>query len=131
MYSKGPPDWDSIILSSPTNSSSKWSKTGTGKNSRNPVKNRYNFCFFKKIKNKKFVTLTMHVLRSVCPNGSQKQMHLACLTPNPKFYLCIRYIEFSRYLAICYPTYFRVAKLFQPYPFLYSDYFPSIHACKV
>ncbi len=27
----------------------------------------------------------MHVLRSVCPNGSQKHMRLACLTPNPKW----------------------------------------------
>jgi hypothetical protein len=53
------------------------------KNQTNPVKNRYNFFFFKFLK-KKIVTLTMHVLRSVCPNGSQKQMHLACLTPNPK-----------------------------------------------
>jgi hypothetical protein len=49
----------------------------------------------------------------------------------PVFYLFIRYIEGRRYLAICYPTYFCVAKLFQPYPCLYSDYFPSIHACKV
>jgi hypothetical protein len=49
----------------------------------------------------------------------------------PAFYLCIRYIEGQRYLAICYPTYFRVAKLFQPSPCLYSDSFPSFHACKV
>ncbi len=49
----------------------------------------------------------------------------------PVFYLCIRYIKGRRYLAICYPTYFRVAKLFQPFPCLYSYYFPSIHACKV
>jgi hypothetical protein len=33
---------------------------------------------------KKIVTLTMHVLRSVRPNGSQKHMHLACLTLHPK-----------------------------------------------
>jgi hypothetical protein len=73
-----PHDWDSIRLSSPPNSSSKWSKTG--KNSKNPVKIRYNFFLIKK----KTDTLTMHVLRSGCPNGSQKQMHRACLTPNPK-----------------------------------------------
>jgi hypothetical protein len=76
-----PHDWDSILLSSPSNSSSKWSKTG--KNSKKPVKIRYNFFFLINWK-KKFVTLTIHVLRSVCPNGSQKQMHLACLSPHPK-----------------------------------------------
>jgi hypothetical protein len=76
-----PHDWDLIILSSPPNSSSKWSKTG--KNSKNPVKIRYNFFLNNKLQ-KKFIKLTMHVLRSVCPNGSKKQMHLACLTPYPK-----------------------------------------------
>jgi hypothetical protein len=89
--------------------------------------------FFLNKKLKKIVTLTMHVLRSVCPNGSQKHMHLACLTLHllPVFYLCIRYIEGRTYLAICFPTYFRVTKLFQPSPCLYSHSFPSIHACKV
>jgi hypothetical protein len=65
------PNWDSIILRTLFASCLNWSKTG--KNSNNPVKNRY-----------KFVTLTMHVLQSICPNGSQKHMHLAYLTPNPK-----------------------------------------------
>jgi hypothetical protein len=55
----------------------------TGKKSKNPVKSVITSFFIKKLK-KKFVTLTMHVLRSICPNGIQKQMHLACLTPNPK-----------------------------------------------
>ncbi len=31
----------------------------------------------------------MHVLRSVCPNDSQKHMHLACWTPNPKWVICL------------------------------------------
>jgi hypothetical protein len=31
----------------------------------------------------------MHVSRSVCPNGSQKHMHLACLTPNLKWVICL------------------------------------------
>jgi hypothetical protein len=31
----------------------------------------------------------MHVLRSVCPNGSQKKMLLPCLTPNPKWVICL------------------------------------------
>ncbi len=31
----------------------------------------------------------MHVLRSVCPNGSKKHMHLARLTPNPKWVICL------------------------------------------
>jgi hypothetical protein len=70
------PNWDSIILRTLSASCLYWSKTG--KNSKNPVKKRYNF--FKK----KFVTLTMHVLRSICPNGSQKHMHLAYFIPNPK-----------------------------------------------
>jgi hypothetical protein len=74
-------NWDSIILRTLFASCLNWSKTG--KKSKNTVKNRYNFFFFNFLK-KKIVTLTMHVLRSVCPNGSQKQMHLACLTPYPK-----------------------------------------------
>jgi hypothetical protein len=42
MSLKGPPDdWDSIVLSSPPNLSSKWSKTG--KIPQNPFKIRYNF----------------------------------------------------------------------------------------
>ena len=42
------------------------------------------------IKNKKkFVTMTLHVLRSVCLHGSQKQMHLACLTHHPKWVICL------------------------------------------
>ena len=80
------PNWDSIILRTLFASCLNWSKTG--KNSKNPVKNRYNFFFYFFFQNK-FVTLTMHVLRSVCPNGSQKQMHLACLTPNPKWVICL------------------------------------------
>jgi hypothetical protein len=75
------PNWASILLRTLFASCLNWSKTG--KNSKNPVKNRYNFFFYFFLKNK-FVTLTMHVLRSFCPNGSQKQMHLACVTPNPK-----------------------------------------------
>ena len=31
----------------------------------------------------------MHVLRSICPNGSQKDMHLADLTPSPKWVICL------------------------------------------
>ena len=31
----------------------------------------------------------MHVLRSICPNGSQKHIHLACLTPYPKWVICL------------------------------------------
>ena len=31
----------------------------------------------------------MHVLRSICPNGSQKHMHLAYLTPYPKWVICL------------------------------------------
>ena len=31
----------------------------------------------------------MHVLRSVSPNGNQKHMNLACLTPNPKWVICL------------------------------------------
>ncbi len=31
----------------------------------------------------------MHVLRSVCPNDSKKQMLLPCLTPNPKWVICL------------------------------------------
>ena len=38
---------------------------------------------------KKFVTLTRHVLRSVCPNGSQKHMHLTCFTTNQKWLICV------------------------------------------
>ncbi len=38
----------------------------------------------------------MHVLRSVCPNGSQKHIHLACLTPHPKWVIC---------LLLIYPLY--------------------------
>jgi hypothetical protein len=67
------PNWDSIILRTLFTSRLYWSKTG--KNSKNPVKTVITFFI---------ITLTMHVLWSVCPNGSQKQMHLACLTPNPK-----------------------------------------------
>jgi hypothetical protein len=33
--------------------------------------------------------ITWHVLRSVCPNGSQKHMHLPCLTPHPKWLICL------------------------------------------
>ena len=80
------PNWDSIILRTLFASCLNWSKTG--KNSKNPVKNRYNF-FFLIVFQKKFVTLTMHVLRSVCLTGSQKQMHLACLTHNPKWVICL------------------------------------------
>ena len=50
MSSKGlPHDWDSILLSSPPNSSSKWSNTG--KNSKNQVKSviSYNFFFLNKL----------------------------------------------------------------------------------
>ncbi len=67
---------------------------------QNPVKIRYNFFFINKLK-KKFVTMTMHVLRSVCPNGSQKHMHLACLTPNPKWVICLlpAKIKFYRYFT--------------------------------
>jgi hypothetical protein len=53
------------------------------KNEKIPVKTVITFYFYFFFQ-KKFVTLTMHVLRSVCPNGSQKQMLLPCLTPNPK-----------------------------------------------
>ena len=31
----------------------------------------------------------MHVLRSVCPNGSQKKMHLACLTTHQIWVICL------------------------------------------
>ncbi len=31
----------------------------------------------------------MHVLRSICPNGSHKHMHLAYLTPYPKWVICL------------------------------------------
>ena len=31
----------------------------------------------------------MHVLRSICPNGSQKHMRLAYLTPYPKWVICL------------------------------------------
>ncbi len=43
----------------------------------------------------------MHVLRSVCPNGSQKQMQRACLTPNQKWviYLLPATILFYRYFT--------------------------------
>jgi hypothetical protein len=47
----------------------------------------------------------MHVLRSVCPNGSQKQMHLACLTPNPKWVICLlpakqKYYRYFTYVSV-------------------------------
>ncbi len=85
------------------------------------------------------------MLRSVCANCSQKHMHLACLTPHtkwvicilpakqylPVFYLCIRYIEVRMYLAICYPTYFRVAIRLHSFPCLNSYSFLSFHAYKV
>jgi hypothetical protein len=48
----------------------------------------------------------------------------------PVFYLCIRYIEVRMYLAICYPTYFRVAIPFQPSPCLNSYSFLLLaHQC--
>ena len=31
----------------------------------------------------------MHVLRSVCPNGSQKHMHLPYLNPHAKWVICL------------------------------------------
>jgi hypothetical protein len=46
----------------------------------------------------------------------------------PVFYLCIRYIVVRMYLAICYPTYCRVANPFQPSPCLNSYYFWLINA---
>ena len=49
----------------------------------------------------------------------------------PVFYLCIRYIQVRMYLAICYPTYFRVAIPFQPFPCPNSYYFLLINAAKV
>ncbi len=84
---KSPPDdWDSIVLSSPPNLSSKWSKTG--KFPKNPLWSVITFFFNDKIK-KKIVTLNLHVLRSLCPNGSQKHMHLACWNPHPKCLICL------------------------------------------
>ena len=119
------PNWDSIILRTLFASCLNWSKPG-------------------KIakKKKKIVTLTRHVLRSVCPNGSQKHMHLACCTPYPKwvnclllakkvlpvFYLCI---EVRINLAICFPTQNCVVVLLQPFPSLNSYSFLSIHAYKL
>ncbi len=48
----------------------------------------------------------MHVLRSVCRNGSQKHMHLACLTPHPKWVICLlpAKTKFTGILLI-YPLY--------------------------
>ena len=47
----------------------------------------------------------------------------------PVFYLCIRYIEVRMYLAICYPTYFCVAIILQPFSCLnsYSYSFLPLH----
>ncbi len=81
--------------------------------------------------------ITKHVLRSVCPNGSPKHMHLVCLTPNqkwviwllpskqnlPVFYLCISYIEVRTELHIYFPGYFRVAKPLQHSTIFYFNYF--------
>ncbi len=33
--------------------------------------------------------MTVYLFRSVCPNGSQKHMHLSCLTPHPKWVICL------------------------------------------
>ncbi len=49
----------------------------------------------------------------------------------PVFYLCIRYIEIRMYLAIYYPTYFRVAIPLQPSPCLHSYSFMYIYAYNV
>ncbi len=47
----------------------------------------------------------MHVLRSVCPNGSQKQTHLACLTPNPKWVICLLPAKQKFYWYFTYVSY--------------------------
>ena len=133
------PNWDSIILRTLFASCSNWSKTG--KKWKIPVKTVITSFFYFFFQNK-FVTLTMHVLRSVCPNGSQKHMHLACCTPYPKwviclllaktllpvFYLCI---DVRINLAICFPTQKCVVVLLQPFPSLNSYSFLSIHAYKL
>ena len=92
------PNWDSIILRTLFASCSNWSKTG--KKWKIPVKTVITFLFLLFFQ-KKFVGLTMHVLRSFRPNNSQKQMLLPCLTPNPKWVICLLPAKkhFYRYLT--------------------------------
>jgi hypothetical protein len=56
--------------------------------------------------------------------------NLSCTSKKvlPVFYLCVRYIEGRRYLATCYPTYFRALILFRRLPCLHSYSFLSIYA---
>ena len=131
------PNWDSIILRRLFASCSNWSKTG--KNEKIPVKTVITFLFLlffsKKIRRAHRACVAV-ISPSWQPktdasslfNSQSKMSNLSFTSQKiflPVFYLFIRYIEGRRYLAACYPTYFRVTMRLQHLPCLNSYSFLS------